>query len=73
MYNDKIPYGYWVYSICALFTIEGIKEKKSQVIYINDKKFKFLYERKNYNECEYNGEVVLNNRYNNYKNHNFIN
>jgi hypothetical protein len=51
--------------------IEGINEKKSQIIYINNKKFKFLYEQ-NVNSCEYKGEVVLHNRYNNYRNHNFI-
>ena len=69
-YNDKIPYDYWGWSICKFLTITGITEKKSQIIYINDKKFKFLYEKDFH--CEYNGEIVLKNRYNNYKNHNFI-
>jgi hypothetical protein len=52
-------------------TIEGITEKKSQILFLNNQKFKFLYE-KNSNECEYEGIVVLNNRYNEYCNHNFV-
>lgn len=70
-YINKIPYDYWGWSICKLLIIPGITEKKSQILYINNKKFKFLFEG-NLNKCEYNGEVVLNNRYDNYKNHNFI-
>jgi mannosyltransferase OCH1-like enzyme len=70
-YNNKIKYDYWGWSICKLLTIEGITEQKSQIKYINDKKFKFLYEQDE-NNCEYNGEIVLKNRYANYKNHNFI-
>ena len=70
MYINNEPYSYWDWSICKFFVIEGITEKKSQVKYINNKKFKLLYE-KNANECVYNGKVVLNNRYNNYYNHNF--
>jgi len=70
-YNDNIPYDYWNWSICNLLLIEGITEKKSQIIHINNKKFKFLCEQ-NYMNCEYNGEIVFNNRYNNYQNHDFI-
>ena len=70
-YNNKIKYNYWYWSICKLLRIEGITEKKSQIKYINDKKFKFLYEQ-DMNHCEYNGEIVLKNRYDNYINHNFI-
>ena len=70
-YNDNVPYDYWKWSICKLLTIEGITEKKSHILYKNCKKFKFLYE-KNYHCCEYNGEIVLKNRYDNYNNHNFI-
>ena len=51
--------------------IPGIREKKSQIKIMNGKKFKFLYER-NYDECEYNGVVVLKNRYDNYVDHKFI-
>lgn len=72
-YNDNIPYKYWNWSICKFLIIEGIIEKKSQIIYINGKKFKFLYEKSDYNSCEYNNEIVLNNRYDNYINHHFIN
>jgi mannosyltransferase OCH1-like enzyme len=71
-YKNKTPYNYWGWSICAFLTIEGITEKKSQITYINDKKFKFLYEQ-NFTSCEYNGEIVFHNRYDNYRNHEFIN
>ena len=72
-YNNNIPYKYWDWSICKLLIIEGIIEKKSQIIYINGKKIKFLYEKSDYNSCEYNNKIVLNNRYDNYINHHFIN
>ena len=70
-YNNNINYSYWDWSICKLLTIEGITEEKTPIKYINDKKFKFLYEQ-DVNNCQYNGEIVLKNRYNNYNNHNFI-
>jgi hypothetical protein len=70
-YNDNIPYDYWNWSICKFLTIKEVVKKRSQILYIDGKKFKFLYE-KDPNNCEYNGEIVLNNRYENYKNHNFI-
>jgi len=69
-YTNQVPYDYWDWSICNLMTIGGIEEKKSQILYLNGKKHKFLYE-KDFNNCEYNGKVVLKNRYDNYKNHNF--
>jgi len=71
LYINKEPYSYWKWSICLHMTIEGITEKKSQILFLNNQKFKFLYE-KNSNECEYEGIVVLNNRYNEYCNHNFV-
>lgn len=70
-YNNKEPYSYWGWSICRLMVIEGIFEKKSQVLIIGGKKCKFLCE-KDYDNCEYNGEIVLYNRYSNYRNHDFI-
>jgi mannosyltransferase OCH1-like enzyme len=69
--NNKNSYNYWHWSICNLLQIEGINEKKSQVIYLNNQKCKFLLENYNFSQCEYNEIVVLNNRYNNYINHNF--
>ena len=66
-----IPYEYWAWSLPALFIIQGLKEGKSQIAYINGKKYKFLCEH-DYTNCEYNGVVVLNNRYNTYVDHNFI-
>jgi len=69
-YHDKIPYSYWDWSICKFFTIEGIHAKKSQTLYLKGEKCKFLLEQDS-NTCEYNGEVVLKNRYDTYIDHNF--
>lgn len=71
LYNNKESYDYWKWSVCELLTIEGISEKKSQILYLNNQKCKFLHEIDS-NNCEYNGEIVLNNRYDTYVNHNFI-
>ena len=71
-YKNKVAYSYWGWSICKLMTIKGISDKKSQVLFLNKKKYKFLLEKSDLNSCEYNGDVVLNNRYETYKNHNFI-
>ena len=38
---------------------------------IDSQKYKFLYEQ-NANECEYNRQIVLKNRYDNYRNHDFV-
>lgn len=70
-YKNKVPYSYWGWSICKFFIIEGVVLKKSHVKIMRGKKFKFIYE-KNPNACEYNGVVVLKNRYSTYKNHNFV-
>ena len=70
-YENKTEYSYWRWSICIFLTIQGITEKKSQIIFLDNKKFKFLCEEK-YSYCEYDGKIVLNNRYKNYNNHNFI-
>lgn len=69
-YNDKKPYSYWKWSVCVLLVMKGVTQKKSQILYIHGKKYKFLYE-KNFNTCEYAGKVVMKNRYPFYKNHNF--
>ena len=70
MYTNKTEYGYWAWSICVIMYIKGITKKCSQTLQIDSQKYKFLYEQ-NANECEYNGQIVLKNRYDNYKNHNF--
>ena len=70
LYINDEPYSYWDWSICKFLYINGITQKKSQIIYSDNKKIKLLYE-KNLNECEYYGRVVLNNRYPNYYNHTF--
>jgi len=70
-YVNKSPYEYWKWSICYIMYIPYITEKKSQTFIKDGKKYKFLYERLE-NECEYNDVVVLHNRYENYKDHNFV-
>lgn len=69
-YNAKIKYRYWEWSICNIMQIKGINEKKSQVIYLNNKKYKFLLEKPCLEKCEYNDVLVLKNRYSNYDKHN---
>jgi hypothetical protein len=71
-YKAKIKYDYWKWSICNFFpVIQEITKKKSQIIDINSRKFQFILEKDNQEECEFNGKIVFNNRYKNYKNHNF--
>lgn len=72
MYNDKVKYEYWIWSICSVMKIDFITKKKSQIIYHGNLKYKFLLEI-NENNCEYNGVIVLHNRYLNYYDHNFHN
>jgi mannosyltransferase OCH1-like enzyme len=71
LYICKVNYDYWKWSICNIMQIKGINEKKSQVIYLNNQKCKFLLESSSFNQCEYNDVIVFNNRYINYINHNF--
>lgn len=71
-YKSGIEYSYWGWSICNFFKIDNIEKKESHIKYINNDKYKFLLELPSKNDCEYNGVIVLHNRYNNYKNHNFI-
>ena len=71
-YKNRIKYSYWGWSICKFFKIDNIEKKESHVKYIDNIKYKFLLELPSANDCEYNGVIVLHNRYNNYKNHNFI-
>ena len=72
LYINKIQYKYWDWSICKIMNIDGIIERKSQIIYtVNNEKYKFLFEQSE-NVCEYNNKVVLHNRYKDYINHNFV-
>jgi hypothetical protein len=70
--NHKNEYEYWKWSICSIMKIPHIKQKKSQILLLNNQKYKFLLEQNNYNSCEYNGKIVLYNRYDEYVNHDFI-
>ena len=45
-YNRSRNYSYHNWSICRLMTIEEITEKKSQIVYLNNKKHKFLFSYK---------------------------
>jgi hypothetical protein len=71
MYKNNVTYSYWRWSICKIMYIDKLKLKKSHILYDNNAKYKFILEL-NKNDCEYNGKLVFHNRYNNYKNHNFV-
>ena len=70
-YKAKIKYDYWKWSICHFLVIPEVTKKKSQIIYIDSRKFQFILEKDNKEECEFNGKIVFNNRYKNYKDHKF--
>lgn len=76
MYKNKIKYKYWKWSIVHVMNNDLfkriIKDKKSQIIIYNNKKYKFLFE-KSLNETEFLNNLVFYNRYKNYIDHNFIN
>jgi hypothetical protein len=76
MYLEKSKYSYWRWSIVHVMNNDLfkriIKDKKSQIIIYNDKKYKFLFE-KSLNETEFLGNLVFYNRYENYINHKFLN
>jgi len=72
MYKHKIKYSYAVWGISMIMKINYVKQKKSQIILINNLKYKFLLELNDYNTCVYNGIKVLHNRYEEYVNHDFI-
>ena len=69
--NHKEEYNYWNWSICRIMKIPYIKQKKSQILLLNNQKYKFLIET-DYNTCKYNDEIVLYNRYDEYVNHDFV-
>jgi len=71
-YKIKREYDYWDWSICKIMKFPELTKKKSQIINVNGKTCKFLLEIDE-NNCEYNGVVVLHNRFENYKNHQFVN
>jgi hypothetical protein len=72
-YNNKVEYSYWGWSIAILLKINNMPiNKKSCIHYDENKKYQFLLETPDLENCEYNGIVVLKNRYDNYKDHNFI-
>ena len=70
--NHKNTYSYWKWSICSQMNIPFVKQKKSQIILINNQKYKLLLELDDLNTCVYNGEIVLHNRYDQYINHDFV-
>lgn len=74
-YNEKRDYHYWRWSITEVMKLYKIHypvtEYKSQVCYYNNKKIKFLLEDTMAEKCEYNGNIVFNNRYDDYKEHKF--
>ena len=72
LFTQKVKYSYWTWSICDIMIIKGIKYKCDQKIIIDGKRYKFILEESDMNTCVYNGKVVFYNRYDFYKNHNFV-
>ena len=71
LYNNyREDYSYWKWSICKILKLP-IRQKKSQIILLNNQKYKFLLELDDLNTCVYNGEIVFYNRYEQYINHDF--
>jgi hypothetical protein len=73
LYTNRIKYNYDVWGIPRIMDIKGVTRKRSQILYINGLKCKFLLEEASLNDCSYNGKVVFKNRYDEYRNHQFIN
>jgi mannosyltransferase OCH1-like enzyme len=78
-YVNKVPYSYDRWSVVHIFSrILGFRINKniSGEYIINNKKLKFLKEQNFENSgrqfCNYEGRIVLSNRYVNYINHQFI-
>ena len=72
LYNNyREDYSYWKWSICKILKLP-IRQKKSQIILLNNQKYKFLLELDDLNTCVYNGEIVFYNRYEQYINHDFV-
>ena len=69
--NPEKKYSYWGWSIVHILKIPFRFRRRTKVKNHNGKKYKFIMERRNMQECEYKGIVVFNNRYKNYKNHDF--
>jgi mannosyltransferase OCH1-like enzyme len=67
--NHKETYSYEKWNICEIMKMYFIKQKKSQILLLNNKKFKFLLELNDSKRCVYNNEVVLYNNYDEYINH----
>jgi hypothetical protein len=76
-FKQKHQYSYWGWSICCILDIQAVKRFDSHVLYINGMKCKMLKEIKvPFNDkndfCIYNNIIVMKNRYDNYRDHNFI-
>lgn len=72
MYKTKIKYNYWTWSICKIMVIKGIRYKTDQILIIDGKKYKFILEGNDLNTCTYKDKIVFYNRYDFYREHNFI-
>jgi len=78
-YMKKRPYSYDNWSVVHVFNKIlkfKINDNKSGEFTVMGKKMRFLkeqnFERDGRQYCNYNGRIVLSNRYQNYKNHNFV-
>ncbi len=82
MYNNKIEYEYWTYSICTImrdvFRNNFIGDYNEDGIYYDKKNNKYQLLKEVYptndiydHHCKYNNIKILNNRYKDYTDHSF--
>lgn len=73
MFQNEKPYSYWTWSITGVFNqqINLLHQNNSGIIFYKNMKILLLQEVK-CQYCEFGNIKVLNNRYENYKNHQFI-
>lgn len=69
--NPQKKYSYWGWSIVEILKFPFTFRRSTKFKYNHGYKYKFIMEKRNLQECVYNGVIVFNNRYKNYKNHNF--
>lgn len=73
LYHHNRRYKYWKWSIVRMLQLDFvIVEKKDQILMHEGERYKFILELPSMNDCKYGSKIVFQNRYNFYKDHNFI-
>lgn len=73
LYNHNRRYKYWKWSIVRMLQLDFvILEKKDQILTHEGERYKFILELPSMNDCKYGDKIVFHNRYDFYKDHNFI-